>query len=195
MITSKYESVADLRVVWAHAVRVQKTLTLEEARIERSMKGNCKGRQSLLAHFPQEHNFQQQQKLLPIKSNYLSQHQQQLAIHQQPPLPLYNDANIGSLFWSSQSQAEVRITCYTNPGENNNSDDIRMVFAPDGVYFVENNGRQILNKWNVSVRRGEKCLLYPFSKYDPQYLSNFPLNFNGCFICGSTTHRDKIFVP
>ena len=60
-----------------------------------------------------------------------------------------------------------------------------------GVCFVENNARQILNKWDFPVRHGEKRFLCPFSKHDPYYLSKFPLNFNGYFICGGTTHCDK----
>ena len=131
------------------------------------MKGNNKLRQSLLSQFTKETGFQQQQPLIPVHLNYLAQQQQKLYIQQQLQIALHNNVNRGSLFWSSQSQAEVRITCYTNPGGNNNYDDIRMVFAPDGVYFVENNRRRILKKWNVPFRRGEKCLLYPFSKYDP----------------------------
>ena len=120
------------------------------------MKVNCKGRQSLLAHFPQEHNFQQQHPLLPIQSQSLSQHQYQLAIHQQQPLPLHNYVKGGNLFWSSQSLAEAASACYTTPGENNNSDDIRTVFTPNGGCFVENNGRRVLNKWNFPFRREEK---------------------------------------
>ena len=79
-IPSKWESVAYLRVVRAHAVRVYKTLTLGEAIIERLTKGNNKGRQILLAHCPQEHNFQQQHPLLQVKSHSLAQHQHKLAI-------------------------------------------------------------------------------------------------------------------
>ena len=60
-----------------------------------------------------------------------------------------------------------------------------------GVCFVENNARRILNKWDFPVRHGEKRFLCPFSKHDPYYLSKFPLNFNGYFICGGTTHCDK----
>ena len=56
-IPFKEESVAALRVVQAHAVRVYKTLILEEAIIECLKKGNNKGRQSLLSHFPQDQNF------------------------------------------------------------------------------------------------------------------------------------------
>ena len=63
-IPSKEESVAALRVFRANAVRVFKTLTLQEARIERLMKGNCKVRHSLIAYFKQEHIFHQQQTLL-----------------------------------------------------------------------------------------------------------------------------------
>ena len=77
---------------------VYKTLTIEEARIKRSTKGKCKGRKSLLAHFPQEKKFQQQETLIPIQPHSLHQHQQQLAIQQQPPLPLHNYVNVGSLF-------------------------------------------------------------------------------------------------
>ena len=65
-IPSEEELVADLRVVWAHTVQVYKTLRLEEARIEHLTKGNCKGRQGILAYFPQDHNFQKQQPFLPI---------------------------------------------------------------------------------------------------------------------------------
>ena len=83
------------------------------------------------------------------------------------------------------------ISRYTTPGGNNNSNDTRTIFAPDGVCFFENNGGRILNKWNVLVRPGEKDLLYPFYKQDPYYLIRFSLNLNGCFICGSTTHREK----
>ena len=61
--------------------------------------------------------------------------------------------------------------------------------------FVENNGRRILNKWNFPVRRGEKGIFFPFSKHHPYYLSKFPLGFNGCFICGSTTPHDKNIFP
>ena len=82
-----------------------------------------------------------------------------------------------------------------NPGRNNNSNDIRTVFTPDGMCFVENNGRQVLNKWNVPVRCGEKGILCPFSKHDPSYLIKFPLDFNGCFICSITTHHDKNMCP
>ena len=78
--TSKEESVASLRFVRSHAVRVYKTLTLEEAIIERLMKGKNKGQQSLLAHFPQEHDFQQQQPLILVQPHSIAQHQQQLAI-------------------------------------------------------------------------------------------------------------------
>ena len=81
-IPYKEESVVALRVVRAYAVRVYKTLTLEEAIIERLMKVKNKRRQILLAHFPQEQNFQQQQPLLPVQSHSLAQHQQQLAIQQ-----------------------------------------------------------------------------------------------------------------
>ena len=81
------------------------------------------------------------------------------------------------------------------PGGNNNPNEIRTDFTPDGVCFVENNGRRIVNKWNVPARRGEKDLLYPFSKHDPSYLSKFPLNFNGCFICGRIPHSDKNMCP
>ena len=73
-IPCKEELVAALRVVRAHAVRVYKTLTLEEARIERLMKGNCRGRQIILSHFPQEHNSKKNQPFLPIQSHSNSQH-------------------------------------------------------------------------------------------------------------------------
>ena len=155
------------------------------------MKGNYKIRQNILAHFPQEQNFQQKHPFLPIKSYYLLQHQQQLAIQQQPPLPLHNNVKGGSLFWSSQSPAEATIARYTTPDGNSNSDDIRTVSAMDGVCFVENKARWILNKWNFPVRHGEKGIFYPFSKHNPSYLSKFPLNFNGCFICDSIIHREK----
>ena len=176
-------------------MRIYKTLALEEAKIERLMKGNLKGQKSLLAYFQQEQKFQQQLALLLIQSHSLSQHQQKIAIQQQPQLALYRDVNGGSLFWSSQSPAEETIAHYKNPGENNNSDDIRTVFAPYGVCFVENNGRRILKKWYVLVRRGEKVLLYPFSKQDPSYLSKFTLNSNGYLIFISTTNRDKNMCP
>ena len=163
-IISKEESVASLRFIRVHTVQVYKTLTPEEAIIERFMKVKNEGRQSLLVHFSQEQNFQQQQPFLPVQPHSLAQHQQQLDIKQQPQLALHNDVNRGSLFWSSYSPAEAKIACYTTPGGNNNFDDIRTVFAPDGVCFVENNGMRILNKLNVPVRRGEKVLLYHFSK-------------------------------
>ena len=123
-----------------------KKWTLEEVIIERLKKGNYKLWQSLLAHFSLELNFQQKQTLLPIQSHSLLQHQQQLAIYQQPPLPLQNDVNGGSLFWSPQSPVEATIARYMTPGGNNNSNDTRTVFATYGVCFVENNGRRILNK-------------------------------------------------
>ena len=88
------------------------------------------------------------------------------------------------------------IACYTTPGGNNNSYYIITVFALDGVSFVKkNNGRQILNKCHVPVRRGEKGLLYPFSKHEQSYVSKFPLNFNFFSVCGSTTHCNKNMCP
>ena len=87
-IPSKEESVAAFIVDRYHALRVYKTLTLEEARIESLVKVNFKVRQILLAHFPQEQNYQQKNTLLRIQSHSLSQHQQNIDIQQQPPLPI-----------------------------------------------------------------------------------------------------------
>ena len=64
------------------------------------MKGNNKGRQSLLAHFTQEHDFQQQQLFSPVQSNYLAQKQQQLAIQRQQQLATQKDFYGGKLFCS-----------------------------------------------------------------------------------------------
>ena len=50
-IISKEESVASLRFVQAHAVRVYKILTLEEAIIGCLKKGNNKGQQSFFSTF------------------------------------------------------------------------------------------------------------------------------------------------
>ena len=82
-----------------------------------------------------------------------------------------------------------------NPGGSNNYDEIRTAFVPDAVCFVENNGRPIKKKCNDPVRRGEKDILCPFSIHYPYYLSIMTLNFNGCFICGSTTHCNKNISP
>ena len=57
-ISSKEESVADLRVFQSHTVRFYKTLTIEEVIIERLMKGNYTWQQSRLTHFPLKQNFQ-----------------------------------------------------------------------------------------------------------------------------------------
>ena len=126
------------------------------------MKGYNKVWHSLLAHLTQDQYFQHQQLLLPVKLHPLAQQQQQFTIYQQQQLATHNNLNGGQLFWPSQSPAEATIARYTNPGRNNNSDKIRTVFTSDGVCFVENNGRQILNKWNFLVRRGEKAPFLPF---------------------------------
>ena len=132
----------------------------------------------------------------PSKISFsLAKQQHQINIKRQQQLDTHNYFNGGQLFWLPQSPVEATITHYTNPGGNNNSDETRTVFAPDAVCFVKNNGRRIMNKWNVPVRRVQKGIFYPFSKHDPSYLSKFPLNFNGCFICGSTNHHDKNMCP
>ena len=95
----------------------------------------------------------------------------------------------------SQSPLEATIARYKTSGGNNNSNEIIDVFAPYGGCFFENNGRRVLNKCNVPLRRGENGLLYPLSKDNPYYLSKFPLNLNGCFIYSSTTHFHKNMCP
>ena len=50
-----------------------------------------------------------------------------------------------------------------------------------------------MNKWNVPVRHGEKCLLYPFYKQDPSYLSKFPLNLIG-FLSAAAPPTVKKYV-
>ena len=74
-IPSKEDSVAALRSFWYHTVWLYKTLTLEEVINKSLMKGNNKGRQSLLAHFSQDHDFQQQQLSLPVKLHPLAHKQ------------------------------------------------------------------------------------------------------------------------
>ena len=56
-------------------------------------------------------------------------------------------------------------------------------------------GGRLKKKCNDPVRRGEKDILCPFSIHYPYYLSIMTLNFNGCFICGSTTHCNKNISP
>ena len=63
------------------------------------MKGNNKGRLSLLALFPQDINFQQQQLSLQVQSHPLAQQQQQLNIQQYQQQATHNNFNGGQLVW------------------------------------------------------------------------------------------------